>query len=62
MTKNEAREALATTWRFDRVDELIALREVALIEAVRAHEATRSPNLNLPSSPTYADAQPLHSS
>lgn len=60
MTKNEAREALATTWRFERVGELISLREVKLIEAVRAHEATRSPNL--PSSPTYADAQPLHSS
>lgn len=59
MTKNEAREALATTWRFDRVDELIALREVALIEAVRAHEATRSPNL--PDSFTHADSQPLHS-
>lgn len=60
MTKNEAREALATTWRFDRVGELIALREVALVEAVRTHEASHSPNLL--GSLSYADAQSLHSS
>lgn len=60
MTRNEAREALSITWRFDRVGELIALRELALVEAVRTHEASRSPNL--PGSLSYADAQSLHSS
>lgn len=44
MTRNEAREALAKTWRFNCVGNLIALREVKLIEAVRAHETTRSSN------------------
>lgn len=45
MTKNEAREALAATWRFNRMGELIALREIELIEAVRIHKTTYSPNL-----------------
>lgn len=54
MTKNEAREALAATWRFNRVGDLIALREVELIEAVHAHEASRSPSPA--SSFAYADA------
>lgn len=50
MTKNEAREILAETWRFSRVGDLIALREVELIEAVRDRdlEAARSVG---PSSP-----------
>jgi hypothetical protein len=43
MTRTQAREALAETWRFNRVDDLVALREVNLIEAVRALEV-RSPN------------------
>ncbi len=42
MTKTEARERLAETWRFSRVGEYIALREVELIEAVRAHEVVCS--------------------
>lgn len=58
MTKNEAREALATTWRFNRVGELIELREVALVEVVQAHEASCSPNS--PGSFTYTDVQSLH--
>ena len=44
MTRTQAREALAETWRFNRVGDLIALREVNLIEAVRALETARSPN------------------
>ncbi len=49
MTKNEARERLAATWRFSRVGENVVLREVALIEAVREHELTRSATPPLPS-------------
>ena len=60
MTRNEAREMLAETWRFSRVGELIALREVALIEAVREHELARSTGPSVP--PTYAQAQPPRSS
>ena len=48
MTKNEARERLAATWRFSRVGENIVLREVALIEAVRDHERTTSTTPPLP--------------
>lgn len=44
MTQTEAREALAGTWRFSRSNDLIVVREVGLIEAVRALEANRSPN------------------
>lgn len=44
MTRNEAREILAETWRFSRAGDLIAVSEVGLIEAVRATEASRSPN------------------
>jgi hypothetical protein len=43
MTRTQTREALAETWRFNCVGDLVALREVKLIEAVRALEA-RSPN------------------
>lgn len=39
MNQDKAREILAETWQFSRVGELIALREVKLIEAVRDHEA-----------------------
>lgn len=53
MTRTQAREALAETWRFNRVGNLIALREVNLIEAVRALEA-RSPNP--PGSFSYSEA------
>lgn len=49
MTKNEARERLAATWRFSRVGENIVLREVTLIEAVRNHELTSSTTPPLPS-------------
>ena len=59
MTKNEAREVLAETWRFSRVGELIALREVELIEAVRDHEAARSAGSSAPLS--YAQQQPRSS-
>lgn len=48
MTKNEARERLAATWRFSRVGETIALRETALIEAVRSYELTSSTTPPLP--------------
>jgi hypothetical protein len=44
MTQIEAREALAETWRFGRSNDLIVVREVGLIEAVRALEASRSPD------------------
>lgn len=54
MTRDQAREALAETWRFNRVGDLIALREVKLVEAVRASETTRSPNP--PGSFNYAEA------
>lgn len=39
MTREEAKQALAATSCFKRVGERIALREVALIEAVQAHHA-----------------------
>lgn len=54
MTKNEAREALAATWRFSRVGDDIALREVALIEAVRAHELSNPSGA--PTSPVYTES------
>lgn len=44
MTKNEARAALAGTWRFEHVENLVALREVSLISAVYAHETTDAAN------------------
>ncbi len=44
MTKNEARAALAGTWRFERAENLIALREVNLISAVYVHETTNTTN------------------
>ncbi len=44
MTKNEARAALAGTWRFEYVKDLIALREANLIDAVYAHETANPPN------------------
>lgn len=59
MTRTQAREALAETWRFNRVGDLVVLREVKLIEAVRALEA-RSPNL--PGSFGYREALQLRSS
>ena len=55
MTKNEAREALAASWRFERAGDLISLREVELIEAVRIHETTCSSNP--PRSFDYVDAR-----
>ena len=54
MTKNEARERLAATWRFSHVGENIVLREVTLIEAVRDRELTSSPTPPLPS--TFANS------
>jgi len=55
MTRDQAREALAETWRFSRVGDLIALREVKLVEAVRnTYETARSPNP--PGSFNYAEA------
>lgn len=44
MTKNEARAALAGTWRFERAEDLIALREINLISAVYTHETTNTAN------------------
>ena len=38
MTRTFAKQLLADTWLFKQVDDTIALREVALIEAVRTHE------------------------
>ena len=54
MTRDEAKKALAETWRFSRVGELVALREVGLIEAVRMHEAVSSAGS---SSPHHYQAQ-----
>lgn len=48
MTKNEARERLAATWRFSRVGENIALREAELIEAVRDYELSNPATPPLP--------------
>ena len=60
MTRDEAKKALAETGRFSCVGELVALREVELIEAVYAHEAVSSAG---PSSPReYAQAQLLRAS
>ncbi len=44
MTKIEARAALAGTWRFERAENLVALRETDLISAVYAHETTYAAN------------------
>lgn len=60
MTNDEAREALANTWLFERTGNLIALREVSLVEAVRTQETTRLPNL--PRSSNYVNMQVQHSS
>lgn len=60
MTKNEAREALVGIWRFERVGDLIALREVDLIEAVCTQEATLLPNP--PGSYGYTDMRVQHPS
>lgn len=60
MTNNEAREALANTWRFERVGDLIALRETSLIEAVRTQETTLVPRLLRSSD--YVDMQVQHPS
>ncbi len=55
MTREDARNKLANTWCFRESKGAILLREVHLIEAVRAHEAAHhatSPNykqLNQPS-------------
>ena len=54
MTRDEAKKALAETWRFNRVGELVALREVGLIEAVRAQEAASAAGS---SSPHHYQAQ-----
>ncbi len=59
MTQNEALKALAGTWQFERVGDLVALREVSLIEAVR----TQDVHLPNPSgAPNHADIQVQHSS
>ena len=60
MNQDKAREILAETWRFSRVGELIALREVALIEAVRDHEAAHPAGPSTP--PAYIRLQPPRSS
>ena len=44
MTKIEARAALAGTWRFERGENLIALREINLISAVYAHKTAHAAN------------------
>ena len=60
MKRDEAKKALAETWRFSHVGELVALREVELIEAVHTHEAVSSAG---PSSPhKYMRPQPLRAS
>ena len=59
MTRDEAKKALAESWRFSRVDGLIALRELGLIEAARAHEAVSSGGS---SSPHHYQAQPSRAS
>ena len=56
MTKNEAREILAGTWRFNLVGEVVALREVELIEAVRDHEAVHAAR----SSTSLSRTRPQH--
>lgn len=43
MTRDEAKNKLADTWCFKEVRGAIMLREVDLIEAVRAHEAVHYP-------------------
>lgn len=45
MTREEAKQALAKTQCFERVGDFIALREVMLIEAVRAHQASYQASL-----------------
>ena len=53
MTKSEAQKRLAATWRFNRVGGNIVLREVALIEAVRADQASSAVP---PSAPLFTEA------
>ena len=59
MTRDEAKKALAETWRFNRVGKLVALREVGLIEAVHTHEAASAAGS---SSPHHYQAQPPRAS
>lgn len=49
MNQDKAREILAESWRFSRVGELIALRDVELIGAVRDHEAAHHNGPAIPS-------------
>jgi len=37
MTRTSAKQILADTWVFKQVDDTVALREVALIQAVQDH-------------------------
>ncbi len=60
MNQDKTREILTETWRFSRVGELIALREIALIEAVRDHEAARPVEPSTP--PAYIRVRPPRSS
>ncbi len=43
MTRASAKEILGNSWIYKQVDHFIALREVALIEAVQNHESALVP-------------------
>ena len=60
MNQDKAREILAETWRFSRVGELIALREIELIEAVHDHEAAHPVEPSTP--PAYVRVRSPRSS
>lgn len=55
MTQAAARIALAATWRFNQKGASVALRDVALIEAVRAYEQA-SALVAVPAPPDCAEA------
>ncbi len=54
MTREQALSELAGTWIYKEIDGMIALREVALIEAVQAHVAEHTLQQSEPVTPTPA--------
>ncbi len=54
MTREQALSELHGTWIFKETDGMIALREVALIEAVHAHQVEHALQQSEPVTPTPA--------
>lgn len=60
MTRAEAKRALETTWCFEQVEGKIALRDTALIDAVRAYQAEQP--AHSPTSARYSEGAALRPS